>query len=77
MTNTDNLISLLALAEEFGCNKSRLAYYVEKGLLKRVATIGRMGVFDKKHSMAVLNKIKNLKEDDLSLDKIAERIKDV
>lgn len=72
--NTHNLVSLATLAMEFGLNKSRLIYYADKGLLKRVTTIGRMGVFDGEQSRTVLKEIVKLKKSGLTLKKIAEHL---
>jgi len=74
MSNTDNLVSLSMLAEEFGFKKSKLTYYADRGLLKRVATIGRMGVFDKDKSTAAIRKILKLKESGMSLAEIAGKL---
>ena len=74
MDNTQNLVSLGTLATEFGFHKSRLTYYVEKGLLKRVATIGRMGVFDGEESRCVLREIMKLKGRGMSLEEIEKQL---
>lgn len=74
MDNTQNLVSLAMLAEEFGFHKSRLTYYVDKGLLKRVATIGRMGVFNGDESRLILKEITKLKTKGLSLEEIEKQL---
>lgn len=73
--DTENFISLSALAKESGFNKSRLAYYADKGLLERVATIGRMGIYDREKSKAVLKDIVRLKKGGFSLSAIKNHVK--
>ena len=71
---TQNLVSLSDLAHEFGVNKSKLLYYVDKGLLIRTTTIGRMDLFDGAQSRVALKEIVKLKKNGLSLKKIAEQL---
>ena len=63
-------VSLGEIAIELGINKSKLAYYFSLGLLKPVATVGRMNIFDYDKTMAQLRKIGALKKDGVTLKKM-------
>ena len=62
--------SLGELALKLGINKSKLAYYFEMGLLKPVAKIGRMNVFDSEKTIEAIKKIGLLKKSGKTLKEI-------
>lgn len=72
--NPENLVSLSALAKEFGLNKSCLIYYLNKGLLRRVATISGMRILDGDESRTVLKEIVKLKKAGKSLKEISSEL---
>ena len=53
--------SLGELAISLGVNKSKLAYYFSIGLLKPIAKVGKMNVFDAEKTLKVINKIEESK----------------
>jgi len=55
--NAMKQVSLGELAIQLGVNKSKLAYYFSLGLLKPVAQIGRMNVFDQVSTVKIIKKI--------------------
>ena len=63
-------VSLGELALELGVNKSKLAYYFSVGLLKPVAKIGRMNVFDRESTVRMIKNIQNLKNTGKTLKEI-------
>jgi len=63
-------VSLGELAIKLGINKSKLAYYFTMGLLKPVAQVGRMNIFDEEKTIAVLKNIKALKRSGKKLKEI-------
>jgi DNA-binding transcriptional MerR regulator len=63
-------ISLSELALELGVNKSMLAYYSKLGLIKPIATVGRMKIFDREKTMHIIKRIIEAKKAGLSLSEI-------
>ena len=55
--------SLGEMAIKLGINKSKLAYYFSMGLLKPIAKVGRMNIFDADETLKVIKNIKNLKKE--------------
>ena len=55
--------SLGEMAIKLGINKSKLAYYFSIGLLKPVAKVGRMNIFDSDKTFEVIKNIRNLKKE--------------
>lgn len=51
------------MAIKLGINKSKLAYYFSMGLLKPIAKVGRMNIFDADETLKVIKNIKNLKKE--------------
>ena len=68
-------ISLGELARELGINKSKLAYYQSIGLLFPIASFGKMGIFNKKSTLAIVKKIKELKDKGKKLNEIKKILK--
>jgi len=68
-------ISLGELAIEFKINKSRLAYYCTMGLLRPMAKIGRMNVFDYEETKAVIKKINDLQKGGKTIKEIKGLLK--
>lgn len=54
--------SLGELALKLGINKSKLAYYFSLGLLKPVAKVGRMNIFDQEATLKIIRNIKDQKK---------------
>ncbi len=54
--------SLGELAIKLGVNKSKLAYYFTIGLLKPIAKVGRMNIFDAEETLKIIKKIKEAKK---------------
>ena len=54
--------SLGEMAIRLGVNKSKLAYYFSVGLLKPIAKVGRMNIFDANKTIEIIKNIKNLKK---------------
>ena len=65
--------SLSEIAIVLGVNKSKLAYYFSMGLLKPVATVGKMNVFDLDKTIKIINKIDELKKKGKSLEFIKSK----
>ena len=63
-------VSLGELAIKLGINKSKLAYYFTIGLLKPIAKVGRMNIFDEEKTIAFLREIKKLKRSGKKLKEI-------
>ena len=63
-------VSLGELAIKLGVNKSKLAYYFTMGLLKPIAKVGRMNIFDEEKTIAFLREIKKLKRSGKKLKEI-------
>jgi len=63
-------ISLGELAIQLGINKSKLAYYFSLGLLKPIAKVGRMNIFDSKETLKMIKSIKSLKKTGKKLKEI-------
>ena len=55
--------SLGEMAIKLKINKSKLAYYFSMGLLKPIAKVGRMNIFDADETLKVIKNIKNLKKE--------------
>lgn len=51
--------SLGELAIELGINKSKLAYYFSLGLLKPIAKVGKMNIFDHEKTLKAVLFINN------------------
>lgn len=49
--------SLGEIAIKLGINKSKLAYYFSLGLLKPIATVGKMNVFDEEKTIKAVEAI--------------------
>lgn len=62
--------TLNELSKLLGVNKSKLSYYVSKGLLKPKAEIGGMYIFDKKDTVLTLKRIERYQKKDYSLKEI-------
>lgn len=56
-----NPISSTDLAKELGVNKSTIHYYVIKGVIKPINTVGKMYIFDKKETIKRINLINRLR----------------
>lgn len=69
-----NEVSLGELARELGINKSRLAYYHFIGLLMPIMKVGKMGIFDKKRTLAILKKIEQEKKGGKKLNEIKDKL---
>lgn len=54
--------SLGELAIKLGVNKSKLAYYFTIGLLKPIAKVGRMNIFDAEETIKIILNIKKAKK---------------
>lgn len=65
--------SLGELALKLGVNKSKLAYYFSIGLLKPLAKVGKMNVFDSEKTIAIVKKINELKKTGKTLKSIKEK----
>lgn len=63
-------VSLGELAIELGINKSKLAYYFSVGLLKPIAMVGKMNVFDYDQTIKRIVKIEQLKKSGKTLAEI-------
>lgn len=63
-------VSLGELAIKLGINKSKLAYYFSMGLLKPVAKVGRMNIFDLDETLETIKNIKVLKRSGKKLKEI-------
>jgi DNA-binding transcriptional MerR regulator len=66
--------SLGEIAIKLGINKSKLAYYFSMGLLKPIAQVGRMHVFDEQETIKIIKKIDSLKKSGKTLDEIKVKI---
>jgi len=55
---------------ELGVNKSKLAYYFDMGLLKPIAKVGRMNVFDAEKTIKIFKGIKAQKKTGKTLNQI-------
>lgn len=62
--------SLGELAIKLGVNKSKLAYYFSLGLLKPIAQVGRMNVFDRDLTLKAIKKIETMKKAGKTLSEI-------
>lgn len=62
--------SLGELATKFKIPKSQLAYYNQIGLLKPVARVGKMDLYDKENTEERLKLIHSLKKKGLKLEEI-------
>lgn len=63
-------VSLGEIAIELGINKSKLAYYFSVGLLKPIAMVGKMNVFDYDQTIKRIVKIEQLKKSGKTLAEI-------
>ena len=54
--------SLGEIAIKLGINKSKLAYYFSMGLLKPIAKVGRMNIFDEDNIIEITKNIKVMKK---------------
>ena len=66
--------SLGELAIKLGINKSKLAYYFSMGLLKPIAKVGRMNIFDADKAIKIVKNIKALKKEKLTLKEIKTKL---
>ncbi|MFA6325220.1 MAG: MerR family transcriptional regulator [Candidatus Paceibacterota bacterium] len=62
--------SLGEIAIKLGINKSKLAYYFNRGLLKPVSKVGAMNVFDADEVIKIVKKINQMKKSGLKLEDI-------
>ena len=62
--------SLGELAIKLGVNKSKLAYYFQLGLIKPIAKVGRMNIFDADETLKTLKDIKILKKEGKTLEEM-------
>jgi len=65
--------SLGELAVKLGINKSKLAYYFSLGLLKPIAQVGRMNVFDRDQTLKAIKKIETMKKAGKTLSEIKKK----
>lgn len=65
--------SLGELALQLGINKSKLAYYFSIGLIKPIAKVGKMNVFDAEKTINIIKKINELKKAGKTLKNIKEK----
>ncbi len=71
-----NLISLGDLAKELKKHKSTLQYYKKLGILKPIAKVGGMHLYEKSEVLAALEKMKKTKvRFNISFKDLAERNK--
>lgn len=75
MEQSRELVSLVDLASEMGCNKSKIAFYARCGVIRRVATVGKTGIYDKTEALARLRAAEDLKDEGYTLAEIGERFK--
>jgi len=66
-------ISLGELALKLNINKSKLAYYFSLGLIKPMAKIGRMNVFDEGKTISIVKNISSLQGKGKSLKEIKNK----
>ena len=64
--------SLAEMAKDLGVNKSKLIYYQSIRLLKPIRVEGKMGIFDKKSSSAIIKKIEVEKKKGKKLKEIKD-----
>lgn len=62
--------SLGEMAISLGINKSKLAYYFSLGLLKPIAKVGKMNVFDSEKTLKTIKKIEESKKQGKTLVEI-------
>ena len=62
--------SLSEIALKLGVNKSKLSYWYSLGLIKPVAKVGRMNIFDLDDTINVISKIKSQKKSGKKLEDI-------
>jgi len=67
-------ISTNDLCKELGINKSKLHYYVGKGLLKPITSIGSAYVFDRHEAKKVFKAIIKLRDNGLQLSEIKKKL---
>lgn len=65
--------SLGEIAIKLGINKSKLAYYFSLGLLKPIAKVGKMNVFDLDKTMKVIKSIDDMKKKGKTLNEIKSK----
>lgn len=68
-------ITLNEMARKLRVNKSKLSYYVSKGLIKPSGSLGGMYVFDKDETLLALKQIKQLQRKKYSLEEIKDELK--
>lgn len=66
--------SLSELAMKLGINKSKLSYYFSLGLLKPIAKVGRMNIFDSDETLKVIKSITSMKTKGIKLGKIKDKL---
>ena len=69
-----NPVSLAEIALELKVNKSRLAYYVQVGLIKKSGHVGKTLIFDKDKTIERFNKIQGYKTQGKTLKDIKKII---
>ena len=67
---TVEMTSLGDLAQELNIKRSQLLYYKSCGLLTPLSVAGRTNIFDKKKTLAAIEKIKKLQDEGKSLKEI-------
>lgn len=68
------LTSISEIAKDIGVNKSKLTYYVSKGLIPIAGYVGRMHLFERNEVLEVLKKIDKKKASGKSLSEIAKEL---
>lgn len=67
--------TLNELSRSLGVNKSKLSYYVSKGLLKPKSELGGMYVFDREKTLLTLKRIEDYQKKELTLKEIKMLLK--
>ena len=65
--------SLGEIAIKLGINKSKLAYYFSMGLIKPIAKVGKMNVFDLDKTIKIIKKIGDMKKTGKTLEYIRNK----
>jgi DNA-binding transcriptional MerR regulator len=73
-TKEDTLVSLGDLAKELGFNKSKLALYAQYGILRRFATVGRSGIYQREESLKRIKEAETLSKQGFKLSQMKDEI---
>lgn len=65
--------SLGEIAIKLSINKSKLAYYFSMGLIKPIAKVGKMNVFDLDKTIKIIKKIGDMKKTGKTLEYIRNK----